>query len=74
MDTSAGYREGSRQKHFRVGYILTGARYKEEFSFSEIVMRSSTSGKTWQSIRIFFLCLLLIVPGSATSSRAGDKD
>ena len=36
-------------------------------------MRSSASGKTIQSMGILFLCLLLIVPGSSTYSRAGDE-
>ena len=71
MYTSVGYRKGSRQKHFRVSYVLTGARDKEEFSSSEIVMRSSASGKTRQSMGVLLLCLLLMVPGSATYSRAG---
>ena len=36
-------------------------------------MRSSASGKTGQSMGIFVLCLLLMIPGSATYSRAGDE-
>ena len=36
-------------------------------------MRSSTSGKTGQSMGTFVLCLLLMIPGSATYSRAGDE-
>ena len=36
-------------------------------------MRSSASEKTGQSMGIFVLCLLLMIPGSATYSRAGDE-
>ncbi len=36
-------------------------------------MRSSTSGQTRQSMGSFFLCLLLMIPGSATYSRAADE-
>ncbi len=36
-------------------------------------MHSSASGKTRQSIGVVLLCLLLIIPGSSTYSRAGDE-
>ena len=36
-------------------------------------MRSSASGNTGHSMGIFVLCLLLMIPGSATYSRAGDE-
>ena len=36
-------------------------------------MRISASGKTRQTMGTFLLCLLLIIPGSATYSRAGDE-
>lgn len=36
-------------------------------------MHSSESGKTRQSMGVLLLCLLLMVPGSSTYSRAGDE-
>ncbi len=36
-------------------------------------MQSSASGKTRQSMGVLFFCLLLMIPGSSTYSRAGDE-
>ena len=36
-------------------------------------MQSLTSGKTGQSMGTFILCVLLMIPGSATYSWAGDE-
>lgn len=36
-------------------------------------MQSSAKGETRQSMGIFVLCLLLMIPGSATYSRAGNE-
>ncbi len=36
-------------------------------------MHSSESEKTRQSIGVLLLCLVLMVPGSSTYSRAGDE-